>query len=104
MDPDAGSSGAPGLGPNEVAVGGAQASVQPSIVGPTLILKGELSVGEALVIHGQVHGSVIGTDSVVIKRGARVSGQISAAQIQFERGTPLDEVVLSGSIRRTAGD
>lgn len=83
---------------------GASAAVRPSVLGPTLVLRGELSIGEDLVIQGEIHGNVVGTDTVVIKRGARVSGQISATRIQFEQGTRLDEVVLTGSIARTSGD
>jgi cytoskeletal protein CcmA (bactofilin family) len=53
-----------------------------------------------LIIRGEVHGRIVGTDKVVIKRSARVSGRISAAKIEFERGVRLESVVLSGTIAR----
>jgi cytoskeletal protein CcmA (bactofilin family) len=72
----------------------------PSVLGPTIVMKGDLSVGEDLIIRGEVHGRVVGTDTVVIKKSARVSGRISAAKIEFEQGVRLDGVILSGTIAR----
>lgn len=81
---------------------GAGVAVRASLLGPTVVLRGELSFGEPLVVHGQIHGSATGTAAVFIKKTARVSGDISAESIQLEKGVPLDGVVLSGRIQRTS--
>ena len=89
------------LRPDETSGSDAVLLVRPSLLGPTLVLRGELSFQEPLVIQGQLHGSATGTSSILIEKSARLSGKISAENIQFERGVLLDEVVLTGHIRRT---
>jgi cytoskeletal protein CcmA (bactofilin family) len=79
------------------------AVVEPSVLGPTVVLKGELSCGESLVIQGQVHGSVTGTASVLIEKTAHVNGVLSAELIQVQEGAPLGNVELTGCIRRISG-
>jgi cytoskeletal protein CcmA (bactofilin family) len=70
------------------------------VLGRTVVLKGELSFRESLVIKGQVHGSATGTASVLIEKTANVSGELSADLIQVQHGAPLDGVVLTGCIQR----
>ncbi|MDH3282925.1 MAG: polymer-forming cytoskeletal protein [Gammaproteobacteria bacterium] len=82
----------------------AQAAPGRTVLGPTLVMKGDLFVGEDLVIQGTIHGAVVGTDTVTIKRNARLRGKISAATIRLEYGVRLDEVTLTGDISQTAGD
>jgi cytoskeletal protein CcmA (bactofilin family) len=89
--------------PDEVNGSGAGVSGLASLLGPTLVLRGELSFREPLVIQGQLHGSATGTASIVIEKSACLSGKISAEKIQFERGALLDDVVLTGRIQRTSG-
>jgi cytoskeletal protein CcmA (bactofilin family) len=74
-----------------------------SLIGPTVVLRGELSAGgDLMIIRGEVHGRVTG-DTIVIKKGARVQGLVSAGRIRFERGVELGDVVLAGRIARTDG-
>jgi cytoskeletal protein CcmA (bactofilin family) len=87
----------------EVNGSGAGVSGPASLLGPTLVLRGELSFKEPLVIQGQLHGSAIGTGSIIIEKSACLSGKISAEKIQFERGALLDDVVLTGRIQRMSG-
>lgn len=84
----------------ESSVDRSSALPQPSVLGRTVVLKGELSFGELLVIQGQVHGSVTGTASVVIEKTANVSGELSADLIRVQQGAPLNGVVLTGCIQR----
>jgi cytoskeletal protein CcmA (bactofilin family) len=77
---------------------------ETSVLGPTIVLRGELSAGEDLIIRGEIQGTVVGTDTVVLKKSARLHGLISAAQIRLEDGVNFDDVVLAGNIAQTAAD
>ena len=74
-----------------------------SVLGPTVILKGELSFKESLVVQGQIYGSATGTSSVLIAKSARLSGVLSAEFIQVQQGAPLGNVVLTGCIQNISG-
>jgi len=87
---------------SELPVRPNESSGAGSVLGPTLVMKGHLSAGEGLVIHGEIQGDVYGTETVTITKSARLQGQISAARIQFESGTNLKGVVLEGRIAQTA--
>jgi len=43
-----------------------------------------------LVVHGQLHGNVVASDRVEMKRGARVTGDIAAPVLLMEAGAVLD--------------
>jgi cytoskeletal protein CcmA (bactofilin family) len=73
----------------------------PSLIGYTVVMKGELSVGEDLIIEGTFDGTITGDghDSVTVRRIARLSGQVSASDLRVEDGADLQKTVLSGRIR-----
>lgn len=73
----------------------------PSIIGITVVMKGELIVGEDLVIEGTFDGTITGegTDTVTVRRTARLRGNFSAAVVRVEDGTNLESTTLSGRIR-----
>lgn len=75
----------------------------PSIIGSTVVMKGDLIVGEDLVIAGTFDGTITGTgpDTVTVRRTARLSGELSAGNVRVENGTNLQNAVLSGRIGRT---
>jgi len=66
-------------------------------------MKGELTVGEDLVIEGSFDGTIIGTDpdTITVRRSARLSGEVSAGRVRVEDVTNLDDTVVSGRIERT---
>lgn len=106
----------------------------PSIIGATLVMKGELTLDEDLIIDGQFEGPVIngarrldigafatvkadihgesaeiagtidgdfhGGGSVLLRRTARITGEISATNLEIEDGTNLEHTILSGRITR----
>ena len=71
-----------------------------SLIGVTVVMKGTLTVGEDLIIEGTFDGSITGAsrDTVVVRRTARLRGEISASNVQVEDGTNLEDTVLSGRI------
>jgi cytoskeletal protein CcmA (bactofilin family) len=73
----------------------------PSIIGSTVVMKGELIVGEDLEIEGTFDGTITGEsqDTVTVRRIARLSGKVSASVVRVEDGTNLENTVLSGCIR-----
>lgn len=73
----------------------------PSFIGITVVMKGELTVGEDLEIEGTFDGTITGqgSDTVTVRRTARLSGKVSASQVRVEDGTNLENTVLSGRIR-----
>ena len=73
----------------------------PSLIGSTVVMKGELIVGEDLEIEGTFDGTIIdeGSDTVTVRRIARLSGKVSASIVKVEDGTNLENTVLSGRIR-----
>lgn len=77
----------------------------PSVIGSTLVMKGELTLDEDLIIEGTFDGTIVhrGSDKVVVRRVARVKGEISGHDLQVEDGTNLEDTVLSGRIRLANG-
>lgn len=107
----------------------------PSIIGATMVLKGELSLEEDLIIEGtfdgsiiqgdqrlsigesarvratirtgsaiiagQVEGDVVGSQTVIVKKTARLHGALTAHRLCLETGANLEDVILSGNIART---
>ena len=73
----------------------------PSMIGITVVMKGELTVGEDLVIEGTFDGTITGegTDTVTVRRTARLSGEVSAGVVEVEDGTNLESTTLTGRIR-----
>ena len=74
----------------------------PSFIGHTLVMKGELILGEDLIIEGTFDGTITdqGGDTVTVRRCARLSGNITASAVHVEDGTNLQNAVLSGRISR----
>lgn len=74
----------------------------PSVIGITVVMKGDLIVGEDLVIEGTFDGTITGEgpDTVTVRRTARLRGEVSASKVRVEDGTNLENTVLSGRIRR----
>jgi cytoskeletal protein CcmA (bactofilin family) len=81
--------------------GGGRRPALPSLIGFTVVMKGELIVGEDLVIEGSFDGTITGDghDSVTVRRIARVKGEVSASDVRVEDGADLQNAVLSGRIR-----
>ena len=75
-------------------------SHESSLIGITVVMKGDLIVGEDLIIEGTFTGSIsdTGTETVVVRRTARLSGEISADSVRVEDGTNLEDTVLAGRI------
>lgn len=73
----------------------------PSIIGSTVVMKGELIVGEDVEIEGTFDGTITGygPDTVTVRRIARLTGEVSASMVRVEDGTNLENTVLSGRIR-----
>ena len=60
------------------------ASDKGSILGPTLVLKGELIAQEDLVLKGRVEGSIQHTASLKISKEGSVKGNVKAKQIAVD--------------------
>jgi cytoskeletal protein CcmA (bactofilin family) len=60
------------------------ASDKVSVLGPTLIFKGELTADEDLVLKGRVEGSIHHTASLKISMEGSVKGNITAKHIMVE--------------------
>lgn len=76
-----------------------------SLIGITVVMKGDLVVGEDLIIEGTFDGSITDAsrDTVVVRRTARLRGEVSASKVQVEDGTNLEDTVLSGRISLAEG-
>lgn len=55
-------------------------------------------------IAGELNGRADITETVLLRRTARVRGEVSARWVNIEQGTNLEGCVLSGKIRRAEGD
>lgn len=75
----------------------------PSIIGSTVVMKGELFIGEDLVIEGTFDGRIVGKgpDTVTVRRTARLRGEVSVSNVRVDDGTNLENTILSGRIGRT---
>ena len=80
------------------------ASPAPSIIGSTLVMKGELTLDEDLIVNGTIIGSISGgTRRVSVTTFAKVQGNVHTASAEIA-GT-MDGDVSGGSnllLRRTA--
>lgn len=75
-----------------------------SVIGPTLVIKGELEAGENLLIQGRVEGTIThNAESLVIGERGKVKANIKARNVVIE-GTVDGDVYGSESvsIRETA--
>ena len=55
-----------------------------SVIGPTLIFKGELSANEDLIIEGQIEGKIAHQDkNLTVGKSGRVTANIHAKQIEI---------------------
>jgi cytoskeletal protein CcmA (bactofilin family) len=73
------------------------ASDKVSILGPTLVFKGELIAEEDLLLRGRVEGSIQHTASLKIGKEGSVKGNIKAKHITVE-GTVEGDLVGSDSV------
>ena len=73
----------------------------PSIIGISVVMKGELTVGEDLVIEGTFDGKITGNtpDTVTVRRTAHLRGEVTAGTVRVEDGTNLEGTVISGRIK-----
>ena len=82
-----------------------------SVIGPTLIFKGELSANEDLVIEGQIEGTIAHQDkNLTVGKSGRVAADIHAEIVEIQgevngdiRGDQLvkltESAVVNGNIR-----
>lgn len=73
----------------------------PSVIGTTVVMKGDLVVGEALVIEGTYDGTISAVDTITVRKTAHLSGELSASRLRIEYGTNLQNAVFSGRISLT---
>jgi cytoskeletal protein CcmA (bactofilin family) len=86
----------PGMSPGTPASSGAAAR-QPSVLGKTLVFKGELWADEDLVLQGRVEGSIRHTQSLTVGVDGVVIGDIHARSIVVE-GTVEGDLHGSASV------
>jgi cytoskeletal protein CcmA (bactofilin family) len=76
---------------------------QSAVVGSTLVIKGELSAQEDVVIAGRLEGTIdVAGHLVVVEAGAHVVGDIAAATIVVS-GTVHGSLLAEERIRAEAG-
>jgi len=56
----------------------------PSVLGPTLKFKGELTADENLLIHGEVEGSIKHTSLLTVAKEGSLSANVSAEYVAVE--------------------
>lgn len=94
---------APAASPEPVRVPAVRSG--PAIIGPSIVIHGEVSGSEDLLIQGQIDGSVsLGAHSVTVGGGGRVNAHISGRVITIEGEvegdlTAQEQIVLRGSAR-----
>jgi cytoskeletal protein CcmA (bactofilin family) len=67
-----------------------------SVLGSSLVLKGEISGDEDLVIRGTFHGSIrIGNRGLFIERGARVEADVEADHVSIA-GALTGDITAAG--------
>lgn len=72
-----------------------------SVIGSTVVMKGDLSVGEELVIEGRYDGTISARDTVTVCKSATINGEVSAIRVRVGKGVDLDNTVLAGLISMT---
>ena len=107
-----------------------QVDAGPSVIGATLVMKGELTFDEdllidgtfigpisnhsqrltsspdakgnpknaSIVIAGTIDGSVTSDSALYLRRSAKLRGSLHAEDVVVEKGTRLDNTVLSGRV------
>ena len=73
------------------------ASEKISVLGPTLVFKGELTADEDLMLKGRVEGSITHTASLRIGEGGSVRGNIKAKHVTVD-GNVDGDVFGGGSV------
>ena len=92
------------LSDNSSAVNPTTHDGQMSVIGPTLVIKGELEAGENLLVQGQIEGTIThNAESLVIGERGTVRANIKARNVIIE-GTVEGDIhgTESVSIRETA--
>jgi len=93
--PQSFSASVPGSAPADAAAG------RPSVLGKTLVFKGELSADEDLILQGRVEGAIRHTQSLTVGIDGVVIGDIHARSIVVE-GTVEGDLHGSASVLITA--
>ena len=52
-----------------------------TVIGPGIIVEGEITADEEIVVQGTVRGKISGREAVVIEQGAVVEADVTAASI-----------------------
>jgi len=73
------------------------ASDKMSVLGPTLVFRGELSADEDLMLKGRVEGSIQHTASLKISKEGSVKGNVKAKYITVE-GTVEGDLIATDSV------
>jgi cytoskeletal protein CcmA (bactofilin family) len=74
------------------------AGPEPTVIGPTMVIQGEVYSNESIRVHGRLEGVLQATDSrVVIEPEGSVKATVRAADV-IVRGRLEGETVASGSI------
>lgn len=60
--------------------------------------------GDSAEIAGTLDGAFEGSGTVLVRRTARIKGEISAGILRIENGTNLEDAILSGRISLTDPD
>jgi cytoskeletal protein CcmA (bactofilin family) len=82
--PRSSASSQPGAAPSPGAAASPEASKKVSVLGKTLVFKGELSADEDIILQGRVEGSIHHTQSVTIGIDGVVIGDTHARSIVVE--------------------
>ena len=73
-----------------------------SVIGPTLVFKGELSADEDLVIEGQIEGTIDHQKRLVIGKKGRVKADIHASSVIVE-GQLVGDIYSKGIVSLANG-
>lgn len=74
----------------------------PSVLGPTLKFKGELSADENLLIHGQVEGSIKHSSLLTVAESGQLNANVTAEYIAID-GNVVGDIGGSKSVVVSAG-
>jgi cytoskeletal protein CcmA (bactofilin family) len=87
------------------AMGTAPGSAQQSLIGPTVVIKGELSAEEDLLIMGRVEGFIDHSQTVTIHAKGTVAAEVKAREVLVEGsvkgnvyGTQRVEIAETGQV------
>lgn len=68
-------------------------------IGEHATVRADIRTGSA-IIAGVVDGNVYGSNTVIVRKTARLHGALTAERLCLESGANLEDVVLSGNISR----